>query len=219
MKLPDTPHKVYHRMRLPSTAHTSRPWRIHEVAPDFQLEDVWALPTPGGPDDLPRFVSQFVSDDFPEGGPLPVRVLWEARWRIGRLLGLDKRDAGVGARVASLRDRLPTDLRAAPTGPEIPGVPMKSVYLLDDEWAAEIANRTVHSIMHIGWVPDGTGGYRGQMAVLVKPNGRFGAAYMAAIKPFRYLFVYPALMRKIDRDWQADAAPIPTATSARSAPA
>ncbi len=54
-----------------------------------------------------------------------------------------------------------------------------------------MANRTVHSVMHVGWVPDGTGGYRGQMAVLVKPNGWFGAAYMAAIKPFRYLVVYP----------------------------
>jgi hypothetical protein len=86
------------------------------------------------------------------------------------------------------------------------------VYLLDDEFAAELANRTVHSIMHLGWVPDGTGGYRGQMAVLVKPNGRFGTAYMAAIKPFRYLFVYPALMRWIERDWQKRASPSPTAT-------
>ena len=39
-------------MRLPDAAHTSRPWRIHEIAGDFRLEDVWALPTPGGPDDL-----------------------------------------------------------------------------------------------------------------------------------------------------------------------
>jgi hypothetical protein len=39
-------------MRLPETAHTSRPWRIHEVAGDFQVEDVWALPTPGGAGDL-----------------------------------------------------------------------------------------------------------------------------------------------------------------------
>ena len=43
------------RMRLlGARAHTSRPWRIHELAPDFRLEDVWALPTPGGPDDFPR---------------------------------------------------------------------------------------------------------------------------------------------------------------------
>ena len=190
-------------MRLPKNAHTSRPWRIHEIAPDFRVEDVWALPTPGGPDELPRLVSQAVSDDFPEGAPLIVRVLWEARWKIGRLLGWDKRESGLGARVVSLRERLPADLRAAPTGPDFTDVPMTSVFLLEDEWAAEMANRTVHSILQVGWVADGNGGYRGQMAVLVKPNGLFGAAYMAAIKPFRYLFVYPALMRRLERDWQA----------------
>lgn len=40
------------------------------------------------------------------------------------------------------------------------------------------------------------------MAVLVKPNGRRGAAYMMAIKPFRYLFVYPAMLRLIGRKWE-----------------
>jgi hypothetical protein len=43
------------------------------------------------------------------------------------------------------------------------------------------------------------------MAVLVKPNGRFGAAYMAAIMPFRHLIVYPPLMRGIGRDWRTSA--------------
>jgi Protein of unknown function (DUF2867) len=191
-------------MRLPKTAHTSRPWRIHELTPDFETEDVWALPTPGGPDDLPRLVSQMASSEFPpEGAPGIVHALWEARWKIGRLLGWDKREAGLGTRVASLRDRLPPDLSQVPAGPDFG--PLNPVLLLDDEFAAELANRTVHSVMHLGWVPDGTGGYRGQMAVLVKPNGLFGAAYMAAIKPFRYLFVYPALMRWIERDWQAGA--------------
>ena len=195
-------------MRLPKTAHTSRPWRIHEIAPDFDVEDVWALPTPGGPGELPRLVSVAVSgNDFPEGAPVLVRALWEARWKIGRIMGWDRPSAGIGTRVASLRDRLPDDLRAAPTGPDFEDVPMTSVFLLEDEWAAEMANRTVHSVMHIGWVADEDGGYRGQMAVLVKPNGWFGAAYMAAIKPFRYLFVYPALMRVIERAWQASASP------------
>lgn len=36
--------------------------------------------------------------------------------------------------------------------------------LLDDQWAAGIANGTTHGIKHIGWGPDETGGYRGQMA-------------------------------------------------------
>jgi len=47
--------------------------------------------------------------------------------------------------------------------------------------------------------PDEAGGYHGQMAVLVKPNGPFGNAYMAAIRPFRHLVVYPALMRQFER--------------------
>jgi hypothetical protein len=59
--------------------------------------------------------------------------------------------------------------------------------------------------MHIGWVPDAAGGYRGQMAVLVKPNGLLGTVYVAGIKPFRYLGVYPALLRMIGREWQANA--------------
>ncbi len=29
-------------MSLPNTAHTSRPWRIHELTHDFRLEDVRA---------------------------------------------------------------------------------------------------------------------------------------------------------------------------------
>src|SRR3712207_9513488 len=66
-----------------------------------------------------------------------------------------------------------------------------------------MANRTIHTVMHLGWVPDATGGYRGQMAVQVKPNGLFGAAYMAANKPLRYLWVYPALLREIEREWRA----------------
>ena len=70
--------------------------------------------------------------------------------------------------------------------------------------------------MHIGWVPDGTGGYRGQMAVLVKPNGLLGAAYMAAIGPFRHLVVYPAMTRQIEREWRASASEKPPATAERS---
>ena len=51
-------------MRLAHTAHTSRPWRVHEITCGFRLEDVWALPTPGGPDDLPLLVELMTS-----GGP------------------------------------------------------------------------------------------------------------------------------------------------------
>ena len=74
--------------------------------------------------------------------------------------------------------------------------------MLDDEWAAEIANRTVHGVIHVGWVPDDRGRYRGQMAVYAKPNGRLGSVYMAAITPFRRLLVYPLMLRQLERAWR-----------------
>jgi hypothetical protein len=201
-------------MRLPKTAYTSRPWRVHEFTEDFELEDVWALPTPGGPDDLPRLVQQIIS---PGKDPLLVRALFTLRWKLGKLFGWDEPGSGVGERVPSLRERLPADLLQAPRGPDLRAVPgreeadgppiFSSVYQTHDEWLAEFANKTVHSLMHIGWVPDDSGsGYHAQMAVLVKPNGRLGKAYMAAIKPFRYALVYPLLLRSLARQWQAEAA-------------
>jgi hypothetical protein len=188
-------------MRLPNTAHTSRPWRIHELTRDFRLEDVWELPTPGRADDFPRLVQAIAAGDPSRSSSRVSRALFAIRWKAGDLLGWDRPDAGLGSKVQTLRDRLPEGLRDAPSGPDFDTLPFTSLYLLDDEWAAEIANRTVQGVMHIGWVPD-EDGYRGQMAVYVKPNGRFGAAYMAAIRPFRHLVVYPAMLRQIGRRWQ-----------------
>ncbi len=190
-------------MRLRTTAHTSRPWRIHAVTSDFRVEDVWALPTPGGPDDHLRLVQAVASLDPARASSGAVRILLAIRWKIGELLGWDGPDAGLGSRVPTLRDRLPADLRDAPLGPDFDALPFAPLYLLDEEFAAEIANRTMHGVIHLGWVPDGTGGYRGQMAILVKPNGLFGTVYMAAIRPFRYLIVYPRLLREIGRAWRA----------------
>jgi hypothetical protein len=197
-------------MKLPKTAHTSRPWRVHEITKDFELEDVWRLPTPGGPDDLARLVEWFTT---PGEDPILLRVLFALRWKVGALFGWDKPGSGVGERAPSLRERLPADLLEAPRGPDLRAVPgreaadgppiFSSVYRTHDEWLAEFANQTVHSLMHIGWVRDESGnGYHAQMAVLVKPNGRLGKAYMAAIKPFRYALVYPMLLRSIGREWQ-----------------
>jgi hypothetical protein len=189
-------------VRLPDSAHTARPWRIHELTPDFELEDVWALPTPGGPDDFPRLVELVASFDTARSSSRAVRALFAIRWKVGGLLGWDTEKTGVGSRVPTLRDRLPADLRDAASGPDSDALPFTSLYLTDDEWAAEIANRTMHGVVHVGWVRDESGGYRGQMAVLVKPNGPLGGVYMTAIKPFRHLIVYPSMLREIGRTWR-----------------
>jgi hypothetical protein len=197
-------------MRLPNSAHTAQPWRIHALAPDFRVEDVWALPTPGRADDFPKLVAVAAAMDPGRDANDAVRLLFALRWKIGGLLGWDDTDAGLGSRVPTLRDRLPADLRDGASGPSFGSLPFEPVYLLEDEFAAEIANRTMHGVLHLGWVPDGMGGYRGQMAVLVKRNGLLGSAYMAAIAPFRHVIVYPPAIRAIGRAWRKRAAaPVP----------
>ena len=211
-------------MRLAVTEHTSRPWRIHELTRGFRVEDVWALPAAGRREDFPRLVAQLAAADPLRGSSRASRTLWVAREGIGALLGWDDPGAGLGSRVRTLRGQLPRDLLSAP-GPDFAALPFTSLYLLGDEFAAEIANRTVHAVMHLGWVPDDSGGYRGQLAVLVKPNGVLGAGYMAAIRPFRNLIVYPRMMRDLGKRWQAGAAgpvararqvPVPPAARALS---
>jgi Protein of unknown function (DUF2867) len=194
----------HERARLPESAHTSRPWRIHHIASDFRLEDVWALPTPGDRDDFEQLVELMSTLDPARRSSRAVRVLFAIRWKLGEFLGLDRDAGGLGSRVTTLRDRLPEDLVAAPPGPEAP--PFSPLYLTHDEWALEIANRTVHGVLHLGWVTQPGGGYRGQMAILVKPNGVLGTAYMKAITPFRHLIVYPRMLRDIEREWRAHTA-------------
>jgi hypothetical protein len=186
-------------MRVANTEHASRPWRIHEIAPDFQLEDVWALAWQGGPEDFRRLVAAIASRDPSRSSSLAVRALFAIRFKLGELLGWDDLEAGLGSRVQTLRDRLPADLRET-EAPDFDALPFNSLYLCEDEFAAEIANHTVHGVMHIGYVPERSGGSRVQMAVLVKPNGWLGTAYMAAIRPFRHLIVYPA----VTREWQLE---------------
>jgi hypothetical protein len=196
-------------MQVPNSEQTSRPWRIHELVPDFRLLDVWALPTPGGRDDFSRLVELVAASDTAETPSSIARALWAIRWKLGEIFGWDEVEAKDLPDWEMLRDRLPEDLREAPPGPEFEALPFTSVYLLEDEWAAELANKTVHGVMHLSWVPDGGGGYRGQMAVYVKPNGLFGRAYLAAIDPFRHRVVYPPIMRELERRWRATRSPAP----------
>jgi hypothetical protein len=197
--------------RIPNAAHESRFWRIHEIVPDFILEDVWALPAHGDADDFQALLELLTSSDPAEAESRPTRFLWDLRDRLGSWFSLGRISApsqnggGVlpipGTDETSLTGRLPDDLRDTAADLSFKSLPFVPLYRTDDEFAAEISNRTVHGVMHLAWVDQGDGSYQGQMAVYVKPRGPFGKGYMALIKPFRYLIVYPALMRQTERTW------------------
>jgi hypothetical protein len=202
-------------MRLPNSAHESHPWRIREIAPDFVLEDVWALPAFGGAGDFQALLELMASSDPANSSSLPTRVLWRVRDCLGSLLDLGRisvpsdRGEGDGAgklsipgtSETSLAERLPDDLRGTAADLDFGSLPFVPLYRTEDEFAAELSNRTVHAAMHLAWVDRGGDRYQGQMAVYVKPRGAFGRGYMALIKPFRHWIVYPALMRQTERAW------------------
>jgi len=204
-------------MKRLKAEHERSPRRIHEVVPDFTLEDVWALPVEGDPEDFEEFLRFVGSFDPSETENRPARFLWDLRDRLGAWLDLgeisspaDADDGGLpipGTDETSLRGRLPADLRDTTAGLDFDSLPFVPVYRTDREAAAEIGNKTVHGVIHLAWVEGADGRYGGQMAVYVKPRGAFGRAYMAVIKPFRYLVVYPALMREMGRAWAARAQP------------
>ncbi len=200
-------------MRIPRTEHQSLPWRIHEVVPDFTIEDVWALPVHGGAEDFQALLEQMLSSDPTNADSLAARALWRIRDRLGKWFDLGRistpaEDAAgklsiPGTDETSLAGRLPDDLRNTAKDLHYKSLPFVPLYRTDNEFAAEISNQTVHGVMHMGWVDKGHGRYQGQMAVYVKPRGPLGKAYMAAIKPFRYWVVYPALLRQVERTWNA----------------
>jgi len=193
--------------RVPEAEFRGRPWRIHEFIDGFRVEDVWAVDARGRAADFPRVVDLIASFDTEESASPAVRFLFAARWKIGGWLGWDDPSTGLGARVSGLRDRLPASLRDTVEPGRFAALPFTPLYELPDEFAAEIANETMHGVMHLGAVPAGGDEVTVRMTVLVKTNGIFGRIYMAFIKPFRYLLVYPAMFRELEGRWAKEQVP------------
>jgi hypothetical protein len=190
-------------MRVPNERHLALDLRIHEIVPDFRLEDVWVLPgIEGTAADFDRAVRMTLGLDPVHSARGAARFLWQARDLLGRWFDLGVvTEPAAGAPQHTLRERLPADLRGTVDGVTYDHLPFVPLYRTETEYAAEVANATVHGVMHLCWVRQGADTYRGQMAVYVKPRGSFGNAYMAFIKPFRYLVVYPAMERNLAREW------------------
>jgi Protein of unknown function (DUF2867) len=198
-------------MRVPNEVQLAQPWRIHPVVADFTLEDVWTSPgISGGQEDFGSVIEMAARFDPAKADSAPTRVLWGVRDRLGEWFDLgristtasrDNRLPIPGTREFSLADRLPDDLRGSANDVHFDHLPFVPLYRTENEFAAEVSNQTVHGVAHLAWVDRNGGTYQAQMAVYVKPRGRFGQAYMAFIKPFRYCIVYPAIERQAARGW------------------
>lgn len=199
-------------MRLPLDVHTQGTWRVHTLAPDFRLLDVWQYPVRID-DQVPlRAFLDFlaVSQARLTQGRGAAATLFRLRGAMGRWFGWDEQSERLpipGHSESSLCDRLEAAEVALsagePGGPDALAAlsPFTPVYHFENEALLEISNATVHALLHLGRVDQGGKCWAPQMAVYVKPRGLFGSAYMAAISPFRHWIVYPAMMRAAERGW------------------
>src|SRR5262245_51746861 len=132
------------KMKLPNAEHECRPWRIHDLVADFTLEDVWALPMRGGPEEFQDLLDLAGSFDPSKAESRPTRFLWNLRDRLGKWFGLGEISASVDAQEAgefsipgtaetSVRDRLPADLRGTASDIDFGSLPFVPLYRTDRE--------------------------------------------------------------------------------------
>ena len=183
------------KVRPPTPSADARhpmPVRVDQLCPDFRVLDRWRVPVDCTRAEFPHFVRMFAARGFSTDSRL-TRALFRIRFALGRALGWD---AGPPQPIPGCTE---TTVAARLTERGLPlaaSPPVTPIYLFDDEALFEIANKTVHALLHLSW-QDG----EVIMSVRVKSRGWYSTAYLAAIKPFRHAVVYPALLRSVARAW------------------
>lgn len=193
------------------TAHQLRPWRVHTLCADFTLLDVWPIPIDAVPARGETFLSfyRLFAHNSTSTDSVIANTLFRLRMWLGTVLRLDRTQAPLpipGCRETSVSARLTAAdrLRDQSHLVEFPPQPVEvtPIYLFEEEALLEISNRTIAALLHLGWVDAGPGHKTATLAVYVKSRGWFSHAYLALIKPFRHVVIYPAWLGRIGRLWQ-----------------
>lgn len=196
-------------VKVDPARHRAQPWRIHALAPDFELLDVWGIPIEADPargETFDRFFDLAWENGI-EAGSAPVRALVWLRSAMGRAFGWERSDLTIpGTRERTLTERLSEEDRRLDQAPEHPSREtaierLRLVYRFADEALLEFSNATIAGLLHLGWV-DAPGGKTAELAVYIKSRGVGSRVYMSLISPFRNWFVYPAWTRHIARLWR-----------------
>lgn len=201
--------------------HYSQPWKVHEIAPDFDLLDVWEYPISAdiskGQDfffflKMMRQPSQQNINDFTSAKHLAATFLISLRMYLGEIFGLDKNMNTLpipGCQEISIKDRLSvTEQKRSLDLPELKISDdeintWRIVYLYENEMLIELSIAPVHALMHLGWIQKSENLFTAQLAVYAKPRGKLGHLYMKLIMPFRRLIIYPSLMENVKNIWDA----------------
>jgi hypothetical protein len=192
-------------MKINPQRHLELPWRVHGLAADFELLDVWELPIDDAPN-LGRLFDLIKGADGDSSGIASALV--RLRSMLGRWFGWDREVARAipGCVETSVSERLSEEDRerslVAPGTVEVHALGrLRHVYRLEQEALLEISNATIHALLHLSWARAS----RPRLAIYIKSRGVMSRIYMAMISPFRHLFVYPALVARVSEGWRATA--------------
>jgi hypothetical protein len=190
------------------TAHRQRAWRVHTLAHDFELEDLWMFDLGGRrAGDVREFLACFWEVMHGLSGNWLVKL----RLRIGRVMKWDDHDLTLalpGCAEASVGARLDPDDRARNlAADDVPTPNVKTVYVFADEALYELSNDTIHALLHVAITNDAENDAEASLAVYVKHRGVMSRLYMAAIWPARHLILYPSLVAKIESTWRQTPSP------------
>ena len=210
-------------------AHRARGWRVHTLAPDFELLDLWEVPLDADPSHGETF-AEFLRVFLASGADLwPVYRLRPTSFadavhaaRIGAALALLRlpprprpacsaldadRDLAIpGCREERVRARLDDADRAARHRPLArPGRRVRSSPSTRSPTRHCSRSPTAPSmrLLHLSWVAAPNGRRTVVLAIYVKSRGWQSRAYLALIRPFRHLVVYPAWIAHLTRTWDA----------------
>jgi hypothetical protein len=172
--------------------------RAHDMLRGVALHDVSVVDLPDG--GAGRTVGEVRALMTAAKPGLIVAALTTLRCAIGRVLGWDAASEsaadGFVARVAE-RDRLASEI---PPGTRA-GM-FRVLYQFPREALCEVRNATVHAFLCTA-LEATSSGYRFYWAVYVMPTSWITPWYLAAIEPFRRYLLYPAILRRLRKDWVA----------------
>ncbi len=201
-------------MMISKQNHFARSWKVDKFAGDFTLWDVWEFPIAANNSKTENFQSFY-------------GIFWEAiekmststtlagflfilRGCLSKILPLDRNINTLpipGCREITVKSRLNAqDLKKNKETESFrddhSDNVFSAVYLFKNESLHELSNDTVHALLHLGWIKKEENYYTATLAVYVKPRGILGELYLKLIEPFRHLFVYPAMMKIMKKEWQ-----------------
>lgn len=175
------------------------PLRVHSLLAGVPLIDAWVV-------DLPRNRSGVTLDEFLRAAKgrrrtvsAAAHALMAIRLLLGKVFGWDREPATFARE--TFATRLTTNdlsMSLVPAGTYDGS--FRVVYRFQNEQLLELMNSTVHGAMLSALFETSTA-YRFYLGVYVRKVSSFTPIYMALIRPFRKLVVYPSLLRSICAAW------------------